>query len=354
MNIDEVNKWADFWRYQIGVNVIPADAVKRTTYVKWKDDPRGNWQIQPIPKEMHDEWKKTGAFEKGMAVICGKVFHNDAKKNLYLCAVDADNRKAVEEITRNDLAGFAKQTLVEAHANPNKAHFYVYTTKPMPKKSSDATNLDLLRKMENNEIPAIEVKGDGTHGVMFCTPSPHRDGSRYGIIGVTEPAIYDKIGEAINNLCDRFSLGRDDKNMVPMKVLIKDDTRILEGNNRHEGLMRYAESILRKAPFLEKSIFYDIIQAKNNRMCVPPLNDKEVQKQINDAIAFINKQKEDEALAYQQNKNRFGTKEFWEDAEKYRKIVNPTRQYIRCVTCGFDIDDNVLDKKHYGHLVKFK
>ena len=30
------NLWADYWRYTIGVNVIPADSLKKRTYEEWK------------------------------------------------------------------------------------------------------------------------------------------------------------------------------------------------------------------------------------------------------------------------------------------------------------------------------
>ena len=30
LSLNEINKWADFWHYQIGVNVIPADTKNKT------------------------------------------------------------------------------------------------------------------------------------------------------------------------------------------------------------------------------------------------------------------------------------------------------------------------------------
>lgn len=349
----DANQWADFWRYQIGVNVIPADSINKKTFIKWKEDPRGNWQIEPIPKELHDEWKQNKMFDKGIAVVCGRIFHNPAKKNLYLCAIDADNRKGIEVICKQGLAETANITMVEQHANPNKAHFYFYTTRPMPKKSSDAVNLTLLEKMNKNEVPALEMKGDGTHGIMYCTPSPHQDGSNYQIVGIREPAIYDKIGDKVNEICNEYSLGRTDNNKVSMKVLVKDDTRILEGNNRHEGIMRYAESVLRRVPFLENSIFWDIMVAKNNRMCVPPLSDKEMQKQINDAKIYINKQIEEEEKLKQESRFVFGTTEFWNDVEAYKRSFNPTGTFIKCLQCKVPVSEEALGNKHFGHKVIF-
>ena len=39
-------------------------------------------------------------------------------------------------------------------------------------------------KINNNEIPAIEVKGKGEHGIAFCSPALHKDGAKYEIIGI--------------------------------------------------------------------------------------------------------------------------------------------------------------------------
>jgi hypothetical protein len=63
-----INDWADFWRYDIGVNVIPADTRRKVTYESW-----AAWQDKPIPDELYSEWKFSGAFDKGIAVILGKV-----------------------------------------------------------------------------------------------------------------------------------------------------------------------------------------------------------------------------------------------------------------------------------------
>ena len=72
-HLDDYNGWADFWRVDIGVNVIPADTKNKITQ-SWLE-----WQNKPIPDKIHNEWKDTGAFSKGMAVILGKVWHNKDK-----------------------------------------------------------------------------------------------------------------------------------------------------------------------------------------------------------------------------------------------------------------------------------
>ena len=36
-------------------------------------------KTKPIPDELYSEWKSSGAFDKGIAIILGKVWHNPIK-----------------------------------------------------------------------------------------------------------------------------------------------------------------------------------------------------------------------------------------------------------------------------------
>jgi hypothetical protein len=123
-----INDWADFWRNDIGVNVIPANTRKKETYESWKE-----WQDKPIPEDLHNEWKSSGAFNNGLAIILGKVYHKRQKEGLYLVGIDCDNAKAIEEICSRDsksipLSQLAQWTLVEQHTDdPTKAHILLYS-----------------------------------------------------------------------------------------------------------------------------------------------------------------------------------------------------------------------------------
>src|SRR5690606_37425155 len=69
-----------------------------------------------------------------------------------------------------------------------KAHVYFIVEKPLSKKSGIGSNSSKNRS-DSEIIPAIEVKSEGKHGIMFCSPSFHKDGSRYEIIGTRVPAV---------------------------------------------------------------------------------------------------------------------------------------------------------------------
>ena len=66
---NSINYWADFWFYEIGVNVIPANTKEKTTYANW-----AQWQDKPIPIEKHIELKKNGDYKNGIAIVTGKIW----------------------------------------------------------------------------------------------------------------------------------------------------------------------------------------------------------------------------------------------------------------------------------------
>ena len=139
----------------------------------------------------------------------------------------------------------SRYIIVEQHKNDSsKAHLYFYSNHKFSKKSSDVANLG--ENINNNEIPAIEVKGSGEHGIAFCSPSLHRDGTRYEIIGTTEPKT---CGKEVENLLFEIykkynlNVGKNSQK-TPIEKLFEHDFIIPEGHNRHEALMRAMESII--------------------------------------------------------------------------------------------------------------
>ncbi len=249
-----INEFADFWRYDIGVNVIPADTKNKAVYIKWSE-----WQDNPIPEELHNPWKSENKFSDGMAVILGKVWHNKEKQGLYLNGVDLDNLKAIEEICTYkgkaiSIKELAQSTLVEQHQDDtNRTHIYIYSHEPFAKKSSDKTTIESIKKIESSEIPAIEVKGEGRHGTLFCSPSIHESGYSYQIIGTREPVIADDFEQHIDNICRKHGISYLDGNgngkslsspLLPIEDLFKPDHKVYEGHNRHEKLLRAMESLI--------------------------------------------------------------------------------------------------------------
>jgi hypothetical protein len=298
-----INDFADYWRDDIGVNVIPANTRKKETYESWKE-----WQDKPIPTELHDEWKASGAFNNGIAIVAGKVWHNPYKADLYLNGIDLDNQKAIEEVCNRNgntitLSQLSQWTLVEQHLDdPTKAHVLLYARKPFPKKSSD--NHSLSDKLSSDEIPAIEIKGLGSHGILFVSPSIHQNGHPYQIIGTKEPNIVDDFVQHIDNICRKYSIPYLDvadngngKALTPIQHLFKPDFTIFEGHNRHEDLMRIMESLIaRNSGILSLEEIKPLAQQWNQKHCSPPLDDKEFEKQWVCATDFIAKKgtKQDE------------------------------------------------------------
>jgi hypothetical protein len=293
-----MNEWANFWRYEIGVNVIPANTREKRTFINWKE-----YQNSPISEEQHEQWKATGAFNDGMAIIGGKIWHvkDPNKKHLYLILIDLDNKKAIEEFcTRNGvmtcLAELAKTMIVEQHDDElDKAHVIFYASHPFKKKTSDTVTKAMAEKLNKNEIPAIEIKGAGEHGILFVTPSPHKNGRNYRIIGTKElNTQFDALETHLDNICNKYGIpyltngNGNGCSKQPINELFNEDTKIYEGHNRHEAILRVMESLLRRNHgILRDEQIKPLAIEWNQKHCIPPLDNKEFEKQWKDAIKFI-------------------------------------------------------------------
>ena len=123
ISLEKINQWADFWYYDRGVNVFPADTVNRKPLVNWKQ-----WQNISIPERLFLKWKEIGSFDKDIAIIPG-LSYRGKNKGLYLILIDADKQEAIHELaTRNGntvtLEKLATRFNVEQHKNDLTRAFY--------------------------------------------------------------------------------------------------------------------------------------------------------------------------------------------------------------------------------------
>jgi hypothetical protein len=297
----DMNKWADFWRDEIGVNAHPAVTENKTTWVKWSQ-----YQNSAISEEQHEQWKKERAFDKGIAIIAGKCWHakGPAKKKLYLILVDCDNKKAIEEFCTRDgkltpLEEVAKTIIVEQHDDdPNRAHFIFYASHPFKKKSSDTVNKTLVEKLDKNEIPAFEIKGAGEHGILYVSPSKHKNGHNYRIIGSKdlEGRIFDALETHLDNICNKYGIPYltnngnvvvgDDKQ--PINELFDEDNEVYAGHNRHLAVLRVMGSLLRRnKDILSKEKIRELAEEWNQKHCIPALEKKDMDRQWKAALNFL-------------------------------------------------------------------
>jgi hypothetical protein len=86
---------------------------------------------------------------------------------------------------------------------------------------------------------AMEVKGDGEHGILFCSPSIHKNGYRYEIIGTKAPVRINEDYELhIDNICRKYGLTYLDDDTFESRVagLVEPSHRNKEGH-RHKNTL---------------------------------------------------------------------------------------------------------------------
>lgn len=291
--ISDTNHPIDFWYYYIGVNCLPFDSKNKVTYEQWR-----KWQVQPVPIEIYQDWKNKGSFDKGIAIICGKIWRGEYKDK-YLACIDIDNKKGIEEFllhfgVYDSLEKLSQKTIVEQHKdNPERAHIYFIVETPLTKKSSIGTK---QTKEDVDEVPALEVKSEGKHGTIIVTPSIHKNGHPYEIIGTKEPMVLNKeqsenLEGVINNLYDRYNSAKtsyNSDNNIPISDLFEDDFIVREGNNRHLQVLRFCESEFSRS---NRQLTYDEVLARavswNEKHCKGPLLLNDIKKLAKQAMIWI-------------------------------------------------------------------
>jgi DNA replicative helicase MCM subunit Mcm2 (Cdc46/Mcm family) len=295
-SLDDHNGWADFWRYIIGVNVIPADTRNKKINVKWS-----KWQNKPISEEQHNKWKEDGEFEKGLAVMSGRVWHRPDKQDEYFVILDLDKEEAINEIcsmygTTISRKQLGSKLLFEQHTDDKtRAHLYFYSKIPFVYKSADP-------------FLGLEIKSLGEHGLSFCSNSVHMNKNstdtkehRYKIQNLHEPVTLTSKQAAemmnhINRTCIRYGTSYLAKasSIERLKPMLRDLTidkgiRISKGQ-RHLTLLPAADSLLishlgnGKSEENLRGFFVQM----NANLCEPePLSEDEMESIWQSALEFV-------------------------------------------------------------------
>ena len=147
---------------------------------------------------------------------------------------------------------------------------------------------------------------------MFCANSPHKKDGNYQIIGTTKPQVFEAWGiqEQISIICDKYNIpygfnygsssGNYNYNIGPsIQELFSPGTKILEGHNRHLGILRIMDSLLIKnMGFLTLEEIKEHANKRNSELCIPPLDNTEIEKLWKQAYGYaIKKIKEREEAA---------------------------------------------------------
>ena len=251
------------------------------------------YETEELDEKTFKQWKKQGLFEQGIAIIGGYVWRGQFK-GFYLCMVDLDNQKAIDELFSKGLQHIGHKTLVEQHLDrTDKAHVYFYTKEPAHKKASSGNNEDESR-------PAIEVKGHGSHGIHIVTPSIHADGHPYEIVSIVRhPSWVDSIEKQIQTVCEKYGISYLDERIetaakTDAAKYLEDDFKIGESEGRRPALLSVCNRWYweRQKKLDDPATFNDVLELArqwNKQHCTVLLSDDQVEYQ--NECAFRNAKK---------------------------------------------------------------
>lgn len=295
------NDYADFWYYEIGANVFPANGAEKKPFyttktgnqewIKWA---KSGYQNKSIDENTFNEWKRVDAFKDGMALVCGIMFRGD-NKGKWLNVIDCDNDIAIKECFMNGLDSTSKSTLVEQHANKEKAHVYFLTeNKPLKLRTAAFTK----ESREKNLVPSLEVKSEGKQ-IIYCAPSKHKDGSRIQFLGTRKiktvdhsiddkiTATLNKFATTVNNTNNTNNIGGDfDPFTIPLAQVVEDGFTISNGDNRNIIIVRLVDSWKIRNPEYTFKILLRMAEDYNKEHCVPPYSADKVKSCAKDGYNY--------------------------------------------------------------------
>ena len=285
------NDLADYWYYEIGATPIPVISQNKNkkdkplSKVKWKQ-----YQTKELDEKTFESWKKDDLFCDGIAIIGGYVWRGNFK-GYYLIMIDIDNKLGIDELFPKGLSRIGEKTLVEQHKDKqDKAHVYFYSKKPIHKKvvsgSEDVQN-----------IPAIEVKSEGGHGIHIVSPSIHADGYPYEIVSISRyPAIVDTLEEQIQKICDKYNIPYLDDmtkfgyQQTNASKYMQPDFKLGENEGRRPALLVMCNHwYWERQENLDDTVYDEVLELAhtwNIQHCTTLLTDSQVEKQANDAIQY--------------------------------------------------------------------
>ena len=292
------NEGADFWYYDIGGTPIPVisknknNPEKGFAKVKWT-----KYQTEELDEETFKQWKEQGLYDEGIAIIGGYVWRGKFK-GFYLIMTDQDNQRGIDEMFPGGLDKVKEKTLVEQHVDRlDKSHVYFYSVKPVHVKASSGNKGDIEAE-KNNERPAIEVKGEGEHGLHVVAPSIHADGHPYEIVSINRyPNVVNNVEEQVQKVCDKFKIQYLDKETkfgyqkTKASEYLDPKYKIGESEGRRPALLVVCNHYFwRRQERLEEPETYDNVMMLahewDEQHCTAHLTDEQIEKQVKDAFKY--------------------------------------------------------------------
>ena len=157
------------------------------------------------------------------------------------------------------------------------------------------------------------------------TPSPHKNGYNYEIIDTLEPEIVDDLEQHIDSICTKYGIPylESIRDKIPIEDLFNENTKIYEGHNRHEALLRVMESLLRRNQnILNSSKIRELAEDWNRHHCQTPLEKGEIEKQWKSALKFIEEQNKRRNYEQQQQRatyEREANEQEMRDNERHKR-----------------------------------
>jgi len=320
-------------------------------------------------KEYHDMRDK-GKYDDGCAVVTGRLWRGP-HKGKYLVCFDFDNLIATDIFLKNtqplfgckSLDELSTKTIVEEHADAKgiRAHVYLITSLPITKHNG-------LIGDNDPTVPKMEVKSDSST-YMVCSPTVHKDGHPYKIIGTNEPLVLDDqqskdLEKQIVRIYDTQNPNAANVNSnLPSELRLvaktlkigKNSTKISKGC-RSNTLISFVRVVL-NYHYKEKDIqdLREFVAEVNQKLCDPPLSEDELRSIWNRDVVYLlkdleegkdfGKDKNQERLTGNKNKTEFLAYKYTPKNQLYEAVIIEGTSHFLTIKNGKVVTEPFLEEE---------
>lgn len=244
------NDHADFYRGN-GFNVIPVNGkVPVEQYKQFFD--------KPIPIELHNYWKKTGLFDNGIAIINGRLWHHEYRKNMFAYTVDCDSEEGTKLICTVNGVQLTPEEMtkkgIAAEKTSRGYHFIGFSDVEFPNLAAN--------------VSGIEVKG--SHLLTTVTPTGGREFIGDSMKAFEQCVNHSEFMYHINDRLKTIGIEYVNGNTKADNPVLKNEQKIPNGQ-RHPRLLSYANSLIsRLYKTTNRDTIYKYFETYKDTECAEP------------------------------------------------------------------------------------
>jgi len=240
-----LEQWVNFWRYKIGLNVIPCFPKSKVAAIEWKEYQNKKYEDKIL-------------LGYNLAIVCGKVSNR-------LVVIDIDSPEIFDELFP-EKEQLLQETIV-IQTGSGKYHIYFRINSDLPK----------TMRLKNTKSQRIDIQSEGSY--VISPPSLHPDTEKeYRIISSANTIKEDDLTNIFQRLKE---LGFEQNSKKGIDEILNG----VEEGNRNNAAFKYSCFLIQNKKLPRETAWYEL-QKWNREDNKPALDTQELKRTFQSALSY--------------------------------------------------------------------